>query len=119
MRVDVPAVSLRWTEGTQCADEGANETYHGKAAGMSTPRKRIEILFDYFLDHEGEPVSTFTLERLAGRRSWRSRVSDCRARARLVRRNIINTQPRVYRRGKLVAVTSFYTLVRTGKGRAA
>jgi hypothetical protein len=72
----------------------------------------VERLFNHFLDHEGQPVSTFTLERLAGRRSWRSRVSDCRARARLVRRNIVNSQPRVYRRGKLVAVTSFYTLVK-------
>lgn len=72
----------------------------------------VERLFSHFLDHEGQPVSTFTLERLAGRRSWRSRVAECRARARLVRRNILNHQRRVYKRGRLAYVESTYALVK-------
>lgn len=77
-----------------------------------TKLKAPERLLHYFLDREGKPVSTFTLERIAGRRGWRSRVSEARKLARLLRRTITNTQPRVYRRGKLVAITSFYTLVK-------
>ena len=78
-----------------------------------------ERLLDYFLDREGKPVSTFTLERIAGRRAWRSRVSDARRLARMLRREIKNTQPRIYRGGKLKRVDSFYTLVKIGKSKAA
>lgn len=53
-----------------------------------TKQTAPERLLHYFLDREGQPISTFTLERIAGRRSWRSQ------------------------RGKLVAVLSFYTLVK-------
>ena len=70
-------------------------------------------------DREGQPINTFVLERRSGRRSWRSRVSGARKLARLLRRNIVNSQVRVYKRGKLQRVDSFYTLVKTSKRKAA
>lgn len=78
---------------------------------MTTPNRERKLL-DYFLDREGTPVSTFTLERISGRRSWRTVVSLARARARHLRRDIVNHQVRVYKHGKLHRVDSFYTLVK-------
>lgn len=76
---------------------------------------RERRLLDYFLDRENQKVSTFTLERISGRRSWRTVVSLARKRARLLRREIVNSQVRVYKRGRLQRVDSFYTLVKTTK----
>jgi hypothetical protein len=78
-------------------------------------RTRDQRVLDYFLDREGQPINTFILERIAGRRAWRSRVSGARQLARTLRRDIINSQQRVYRRGKLAHVNSFYTLVKLPK----
>lgn len=55
-------------------------------------RTRDERLLEYFLDHEGQAISTFTLERIAGRRSWRTVVSLSRQLARQLRRDIVNEQ---------------------------
>jgi hypothetical protein len=98
------ASELRWTLKRKSA-EGA----------MNTSRNRDQKVLDYFLDREGKPINTFILERIAGRRAWRTRVSGARALARTLRRDIVNTQHRVYRRGKLQHVNSFYTLVRLPK----
>jgi hypothetical protein len=78
-------------------------------------RNREQILLDYFLDHEGQAINTFVLERIAGRRAWRSRVSGARRLARTLRRDIVNHQSRVYRGGRLRHVNSFYTLVKLPK----
>jgi hypothetical protein len=75
-------------------------------------RNREERLLEYFLDHEGQAINTFTLERIAGRRAWRSRVSGARRLARTLRRDILNSQQRVYKGGRLRHVNSFYTLVK-------
>jgi hypothetical protein len=72
-------------------------------------RTREERLLEYFLDHEGQAINTFVLERIAGRRAWRSRVSGAR---RTLRRDILNSQQRVYKGGRLRHVNSFYTLVK-------
>jgi hypothetical protein len=57
-------------------------------------------------------VNTFVLERISGRRSWRTVVSLARKRARLLGRKILNEQDRIYKRGKLHRVDSYYRLVR-------
>jgi hypothetical protein len=75
-------------------------------------RTREERLLEYFLDHEGQAINTFVLERIAGRRAWRSRVSGARRLARTLRRDILNSQQRVYKGGRLRHVNSFYTLVK-------
>ena len=85
---------------------------------MKTPPTRARILFDYFLDREGLPVDTFTLERLGGRRSWRTRVSDARKMARLIRRDIVNHQRRK-RIGKRMWTDSTYVLVKLSRKKAA
>lgn len=83
------------------------------------PQTRAERLYDYFMDREGQRVSTFTLERLAGRRSWRTRVSQVRKRVRGLRRNIVNELVYVRRGKRIVRVDSFYRLVKTGRSRKA
>lgn len=75
-------------------------------------KTRTDILFNYFMDREGQPISTFTLERLAGRRSWRTRISEARQRARIVRRDIVNELHRVKRGRRKGQIDSFYRLVR-------
>ncbi len=79
---------------------------------------RARIILDYMLDREGMPVDTFTLERLGGRRSWRTRVADARKMARLIGRDIVNKQRR-----KTIGcrrwTDSTYTLVRVPRKRAA
>lgn len=79
---------------------------------------RARIIFEYMLDREGKPINTFTLERLGGRRSWRTRVADARKLARLLRRDIVNAQ-RHRRIGKRTIIDSTYTLVRLPKRKAA
>lgn len=78
---------------------------------MVKPRTRTERLYDYFMDREGCWIDTFVLEKIAGRRSWRSRVSDVRKRVRLLRRDIVNRQRR-QTRGKQRWTTSEYALVK-------
>ena len=58
------------------------------------------------------------LEKIGGRRSWRTRVSDARKRARLLRRDIVNRQ-RKQRIGKRTWTTSEYALVKVEKRKAA
>lgn len=45
---------------------------------MTLRLNRERRLLDYFLDREGKPVSTFTLERISGRRSWRTVVEKAK-----------------------------------------
>jgi hypothetical protein len=84
-----------------------------------TRANRGERVLDFFLDREGRPVDTFTLERLFGRRSWRTAISDGRKLARVLRRDIKNELHPVYRRGKFRRVDSTYTLVKVAKRKAA
>jgi len=84
-----------------------------------TKPNRGERVLDFFLDREGRPVDTFTLEQRFGRRSWRTAVSEGRKLARTLRRDIKNTLHPVYKGGKLRRVDSTYTMVKTGKRTAA
>jgi hypothetical protein len=78
---------------------------------MPKPLSRADRLFWYFLDREGVWVGTYMLEKLGGRLAWRTRVSDARKRARLVRRDIVNRQRR-QRRGKKTWTCSEYVMVK-------
>lgn len=82
------------------------------------PQTRAERLFDYFMDREGVWIDSYQLEKLGGRCAWRTRVSDCRKRARLLRRDIVNRQRR-QRIGKRQYTLSEYQLIRVAKKKAA
>ena len=79
---------------------------------------RAQRILDHLLDREGIPVDTFTLERLAGRRSWRTAVSEARQLARLLRRDIVNHQRRKVI-GKRRWTDSTYVLVKVSRKKAA
>ena len=82
------------------------------------PLNRAERVFHYMLDREGFPVDTFQLEKIAGRRSWRTAVSEARALARQFRRDIVNHQrSKVIRKRRWTDST--YTLVKVGRKKAA
>ena len=85
---------------------------------MQKQPSRADRVFDYFMDREGHWVDTFVLEKLGGRRSWRTRVSDARKRARLLRRDIVNRQRR-QRIGTRTWTLSEYSLIRVEKRKAA
>lgn len=78
---------------------------------MKPAPKRERRLLDYFLDREGQAISTFTLERIAGRRSWRTVVSLARGLARHIRRDIKN-ELHWRGKGKRKYIESRYRLVK-------
>lgn len=82
------------------------------------PQTRTEQLYDYFMDREGLWLDTYRLEQIAGRRSWRTRVSDVRKRVRLLGRDIVNRQRRK-RIGTRTWTLSEYALVKVSKRKAA
>ena len=75
------------------------------------PQTRADQLFWFFMHREGVWVDTYQLEKIGGRCAWRTRVSDARRRARVLKREIVNRQRRK-RIGKRQWVVSQYCCCR-------
>jgi hypothetical protein len=68
-------------------------------------------VLDFLLDREGLWIEATRFEKLGGRQAWRTAISEARAQARNLRRDIINRQRR-RRVGTRTWTLSEYCLVK-------
>lgn len=85
---------------------------------MALRPNRARRVLDFLLDREGCWIEASRFERLAGRQAWRTGLSEARALARHIRRDIVNRQRR-RRIGKRIWTTSEYSLVKLSRKKAA
>jgi len=78
---------------------------------MNRPPNRARRVLDFLLDREGLWIEATRFEKLGGRQAWRTAISEARAHARSLRRDIVNRKQ--YKRiGKRTWVLSEYALVK-------
>lgn len=84
---------------------------------MKQPNRARRVL-DFLLDREGLWIEATRFESLGGRQAWRTAISEARAHARNLRRDIVNRQRRK-RIGKRTWTLSEYCLIRISRKKAA
>ena len=90
---------------------------------MSAPAKRepnrAERIYAYLSAREGVYIDTFQLEKIAGRRAWRTAVSECRRFIAAKHGQDIVNQQRRKRIGTRTWTDSTYALVSVKRRKAA